>query len=121
MDDLFVRFESALLSKEEWTHTAHLQVAYHCVWRYSPEEAGRRIREGIQRLNLALGGRNTDTEGFHETLTEFWIREVRSLGPDSLDTVLALPSSLWRRDYPYDLPNDRTARLTYVPPPNPIG
>jgi hypothetical protein len=121
MNDFIQRFEAALLTKEEWTHTAHLQVAYHFIWSYPPEEAGQRLREGIKQLNLALGGRNTDTEGFHETLTEFWIREVRALGPDNLAAVLALPSSLWRRDYPYDLPGDREARRTYVPPPNPIG
>jgi hypothetical protein len=116
MEDFISRFVAGTLTKEEWTHTAHLRMAYWYVWNYSPLEAGQRIRAGIRHLNECLGGQNTEDSGYHETLTEFWIREVRSLGPGNLDAVLELPSNLWQRDYPTDLPKDRRARREYVPP-----
>lgn len=116
MDDLIERFEAGTLTKEEWTHEAHLRMAFHYVWNYPPIEAGVRIRVGIRHLNECLGGQNTEDAGFHETLTEFWIREVRSHGPENLEAVLCLPSSLWRRDYAEDLPKDRRARRQYLPP-----
>ena len=34
------------------------------------------MRERIQSYNLAVGGANTATSGYHETLTRFWLRVV---------------------------------------------
>ncbi len=116
MDEFIRRFEECTLRKEEWTHEAHLRMAYHYVWTYPEEECGRRVREGIKRLNESFGGKNTEDEGFHETLTEFWIREVRAMGPDKLAEVLALPSGLWKRDYATDLAKNRQARREYLKP-----
>lgn len=115
MEDFIRRFEAGTISKQEWTHEAHLRMAYWYVWNYSPDEAGTRIRAGIRHLNECMGGKNTEDEGFHETLTEFWIREVRVMGPGNFEAVLKLPSGLWRRDYPADLPKDRRARREYLP------
>ncbi len=51
--------------------------------------------------------------GGHETLTEFWIREVKAHGQEG---VTELPSDLWKRDYPADIVKDRRARREYVKP-----
>lgn len=37
-------------------------------------QARIRIKEGIKRYNLSVGGQNTDHSGYHETITEFYIR-----------------------------------------------
>lgn len=116
MNDFIARFEAGTLTKEEWTHAAHLRMAHWYVWNFPSEEAGLRIRNGIRHLNECLGGQNTEDSGFHETLTEFWIREVRKMGRENLDAVLALPANLWRRDYTTDLPKDRFARREYLKP-----
>lgn len=116
MDDFIRRFEAGTLTKEEWTHAAHLRMAAWYVWNYSPLEAGVRIRAGIRHLNECLGGQNTEDSGYHETLTEFWIREVRAMDPGNLDAVMALPANLWKRDYSIDLPKDRRARREYIAP-----
>lgn len=113
MDDFIRRFEAGTLTKEEWTHAAHLRMAAWYVFHYPPVEAGVRIRVGIRHLNECLGGVNTEDAGFHETLTEFWIREVRAHGPDNVES---LPANLWKRDYKSDLPKNRRARREYLRP-----
>jgi len=113
MDDFIRRFEAGTLTKKEWTHEAHLKMAAWYVFNYPPIEAGVRIRVGIRHLNECLGGKNTESAGYHETLTEFWIREVRSHGPEKVEQ---LSSDLWTRDYPIDLPKNRRARRVYVRP-----
>jgi hypothetical protein len=72
------RFATQQLTKQEWTHEAHLLVAAWFIHNYPPIEAGVRIRVGIRELNLALGGKNTPTSGFNEEITEYWIRRIRA-------------------------------------------
>ena len=93
MEDFISRFAAGTLTKEEWTDAAHLRMASWYVFNFSSEEAGTRIRQGIRHLNVCLGGQNTEGAGYHETLTEFWIREVRAHGPEG---VTELPAGLWR-------------------------
>lgn len=116
MDDFIRRFEAGDFTAEEWTHVSHLRMAAWYIANLPPEEAGTRIRTGIRHLNECLGGVNSEDSGFHETLTEFWIREIRAVGPENLEAVLALPSNLWKRDYPEDMPKSRRARAEYVKP-----
>jgi hypothetical protein len=116
------RFAKGTLTEPEWTHPAHLLVAAWFVHNYPPIEAGVRIRVGIRELNLALGGQNTAERGFHETLTEFWIREVRELlaihgaGEEGLRRILRTPSNLWKSSYSSDVVNDKRARREWIPP-----
>lgn len=116
MDDFIRRFEAGSLTKEEWTHAAHLRMAHWYVWSYPEIEAGVRIRVGIRHLNECMGGQNTEDAGFHETLTEFWIREVRAMGPVPVEEVMKLPADLWKRDYRSDVVRNRKARREYVRP-----
>jgi hypothetical protein len=69
LDDLVRRFNSQAIPMPEWTHEAHLLVGTWHVQRFGPEEALRRLREGIRRLNDAHGTPNSATRGYHETIT----------------------------------------------------
>ncbi len=62
-------FISCSLRKDEWTHAAHLTVGLWHVRQYGAAEALVRLREGISRLNESFGNVNTDTSGYHETIT----------------------------------------------------
>ena len=84
------------------------------------------FREAISRghayLTLErLGGVNSASRGFHETLTEFWILEVRShlaehgAGLESIRLLTQLPAGLWKKYYTIDLPKSRVARRQYIP------
>ena len=89
------------LPKDEWTHEAHLAA---CLWLLieRPELALERDLPGIIRgYNEAAGGVNDDTQGYHETLTQLYIRGTRAFlashdshdGHDLLNAVNALLAS----------------------------
>lgn len=77
-------FERGILPKAEWTHGAHVAAAAHYLHRAAGTGAYDTaydsvlpvIRQRIQSYNLAVGGANTATSGYHETLTRFWLRVV---------------------------------------------
>lgn len=73
IEHLIHRFERQQLPKVEWTHEAHLVVAVHYVWNYGLENALPLVREFITRHNTSVGTPNTETEGYHETITRFWL------------------------------------------------
>jgi hypothetical protein len=65
------------LPKAEWTHEAHLAA---CAWLVleRPEIRLECALPGIIRsYNVAAGGENTDSAGYHETLTQLYIVGVR--------------------------------------------
>lgn len=67
------KFEDESLPKEQWTHEAHLATGLYYVYTYGKEQALERIRINIKKYNVATGGENTATTGYHETITVFWI------------------------------------------------
>jgi len=73
--DAFAAFitawEQGRLPKRDWTHAAHVAVGACYAVRFGPGALDR-LREGILRYNAAVGTPNTDTSGYHETLTRFW-------------------------------------------------
>ncbi|HLP10634.1 MAG TPA: hypothetical protein VK177_01820 [Flavobacteriales bacterium] len=73
---LLSRFKDLTLAKTEWTHHAHVIVAAGFIREFGIEKAVPLIREGIIKYNVASGGENTDTAGYHETITMFWIAKV---------------------------------------------
>ena len=65
------------LRRDEWTHEAHLAA---CCWLVAerPDVAPERdLPDLIRRFNLGVGGVNSDSEGYHETITQCFIRAVR--------------------------------------------
>jgi hypothetical protein len=44
--------------------------------RYSPEDALDRLRDGIRRYNVACGVANTETSGYHESITRFYVELI---------------------------------------------
>ncbi len=70
------QFEAGTLPKEEWTHTAHFIMAFWYCMQLPLPQAVKKIRNGIKEYNLSVGGANTDTSGYHETITLFHIMQV---------------------------------------------
>ncbi len=66
-------FGDCTLPCQEWTHTAHLTVGLWYARESSPEAALDRIRAGIQRYNATCGVKDTPTDGYHETITRFYM------------------------------------------------
>lgn len=73
-DDEIERMARAMigcaLPKAEWTHAVHFASALWLI-RDRGEPAARAEMPGmIRRYNESVGGRNTETEGYHETITQ---------------------------------------------------
>jgi len=91
------RFEDCTLPRAEWTHAAHLTVALWHLLQYDPAEATERVRRGIERYNAAHGIVATPTGGYHETLTLFWLRVVRTFlegGRNEARSLVSLANEL---------------------------
>lgn len=98
---------AATLPKAEWTHEAHLAA---CLWllRERPDFTPETQLPGtISAYNVAAGGENTDSAGYHETLTQLYIRGVRAFAETlPADTALVdavnalLHSEIGQRDWP---------------------
>ena len=86
----------ASLPQAEWTHRGHITAAHVLIRAHGRDEALRRIRAAIPRLNDAHGVPNSDADGYHETLTVFFACAVADAVERGLDidaTVAELPSS----------------------------
>lgn len=73
ISELIEGFEGGTLPKEQWTHRAHLMMAVWYLSKLDAAQATDIIRNGIKCYNAAVGGENTDTSGYHETITLFYI------------------------------------------------
>jgi hypothetical protein len=59
------------LPKPEWTHAAHFACA---LWMLAHRDAPAEMPALIRAYNEATGVANTDTEGYHETITQASLR-----------------------------------------------
>ena len=66
-------FTSCTLPKEKWTHEAHLIMAIWYCKTYDLPKALDLLRYHIKTYNISVGTPNSDTQGYHETLTRFWL------------------------------------------------
>jgi hypothetical protein len=76
------------LTKAQWTHAAHLTAGLWVVTSHLPGEALPAIREMIRRFNEHVGVKNTETDGYHETITAASIRAIEAFRSDRPDLKL---------------------------------
>jgi len=69
-DEFLSRFEDCSLTYEEWTHRAHVKMAYLYLNRFPFAEALDRIRIGIKRFNKSKKVPEGPLEGYNETTTQ---------------------------------------------------
>jgi uncharacterized membrane protein len=69
-DNQFIEtFERCGIPKDQWTHKAHIRMAWYYLKQESNHDAAvGKIREGIKRLNLSHG----NLTGYHETVTQLF-------------------------------------------------
>ena len=65
------------LPKAEWTHEAHLAATTWLLLKRPDIEIDRELPGIIRRYNESVGGVNSDTEGYHETITRTFLSGVR--------------------------------------------
>ncbi len=119
-------WESGTLPKEAFTHAAHVAVAACYTWQRTPREALPLLRERIRAFNEAVGGKNTEDAGYHETLTHFWAEVVGQFVAGRPSTRLEAvrqaverfgpTRDLFKTYYTHDVVKDRVARREWVAP-----
>jgi hypothetical protein len=72
IEDVVRRFESCEFKPEEFFHARHLTVAAWYFLHFDEKTASERMRAGLVKF-IRHHGKN----GYHETITEFWLRSVR--------------------------------------------
>ena len=71
IEEVVRRFEDCSYTPEEFVHAKHLTVAAWYFARLDAEVARERMRSGLRKF-IAHHGKT----GYHETITEFWLRLV---------------------------------------------
>jgi hypothetical protein len=95
------------LPRSEWTHEAHLAATTYLLLKRPDIALDEEIPGMIRRYNESVGGVNSDSEGYHETITRLFLTGVRIfLGEadcsrpsfELVNELLLLP--MGRRDWP---------------------
>jgi hypothetical protein len=127
IDAFLAAFEGGTLPKARWTHGAHLLTGACYVHAFGEVEAIDRMRVCVRRYNEAVGGKNTETSGYHETITVAWIKLLAGLLRESGSMERAAFAALaverferqrdiFRRYYDFDLVGSVEARRVWVAP-----
>jgi hypothetical protein len=95
------------LPRDKWTHEAHLAATTYLVLKHPEIDLDAELPAIISKYNESVGGRNTDTEGYHDTITRAYLRGIR-LFIEKADTARPidelvnelLMSPMGRRDWP---------------------
>lgn len=66
------------LPRADWTHEAHLAACLWLVRERADIALDAELPGIIRAYNESVGGVNDDTQGYHETLTRFYLAEVRA-------------------------------------------
>jgi hypothetical protein len=74
IDDLIEKFIQATLPKVNWTHEAHLTVAIWHLQQYDFYHAFCLVKSRIIFYNTSVGGTNDSANGYHESITMFWMK-----------------------------------------------
>lgn len=96
--EFLAAFEACTVPRADWTHEAHVRMAWLYLTRFPFPDALHRIRTGIQRYNNSLGG-----TGCHDTITVAYARVIasrldrregyeafRGRNPDLFDRIMAV-------------------------------
>ncbi len=76
--ELWDSFVDASVSPDDWNHEAHVRIAYLHLRQFSFEEALELVRTRIQRLNESHGTPESLERGYHETITQAFMRLIAS-------------------------------------------
>jgi hypothetical protein len=116
------QFENCLLPENEWSHLAHIRVAWACLALTSFDVAIERIKHGILQYNTRVLGRR---HKYHETVTIAFARIVasRMLAGESwedfhlrIDDIVDPDKPILARYYSRELLASEEARHSFVGP-----
>ena len=127
LDTFVADWHAHRLTRNEWTHGAHVAVCAYYAFDRDEDATMAIMRPGIRTFNESIGGQNTATSGYHESITRLWIIAVtaflrRTAPPTRFEAASAAtarfedPGALLRACYDHDVVNDTRARAEWVAP-----
>lgn len=127
IDAFLAEFEEGRLPKARWTHGAHLLTGACYVHALGEAAAIDKMSLCVRRHNESVGTANTDTGGYHETITIAWIKLLAGLLRDTGSMERAAfaafaverfvnDKGIFSRYYDFDLPGSVEARRTWIAP-----
>lgn len=91
-DDEVIRIGCSLvmgtLPKSKWTHATHFAAALWLLRCHPDLDATRKMPALIRAYNDATGVANTDSSGYHETITQASLRAARAFCADRVHLPL---------------------------------
>lgn len=126
---LVAGFTDCTLPKGDWTHEAHLITGLKLLSQFG-ENTLPEMRRRLLRYNESVGGVNDDHNGYHETMTAFWLWLLKRkfAGPngivnwnqETLDDLLfdenLADRNCWLEFYSKERMTSVAARRCFVPP-----
>jgi hypothetical protein len=95
------------LPRSDWTHEAHLAATTYLLTRRPDVDIDKDLPGIIRAYNESVGGVNSDSEGYHETITRLFLHGVRLFlseadGHEALHELVneLLLSPMGRREWP---------------------
>jgi hypothetical protein len=102
-DELWTAFVAASLPSDEWTHRAHVRVAWMHLRRHAFADAVSLVRQRIQALNRFHQTPEAIDRGYHETITIAFLTLIEAAtgddrsAPDSSAFLARQPALLDKR------------------------
>ena len=102
-DETFLaEFEAGRWPRDQWHHRQHIKLAYLYLRQLPFDAAMNRIREKIKAHNAARGVPELPNSGYHETMTQAWMRlvhaTVNEYGPaETADQFYEQHPQLWEK------------------------
>ncbi len=105
LDVLTLGFLDHSLPVAQWTHHAHCRVTAWLMLTRPDIDLAKALPGLIQTYNVSQGGQNTDTSGYHHTITLFYLKAIGDFlmkynapGADAVAAIIASP--IGDKDYP---------------------
>ena len=131
LDRFVADWHAHRLTREAWTHGAHVGVCAYYAFDHDEAATLGIMRTGIRSFNESIGGENTATSGYHETVTRLWVKAIaahlrRSPAASRWEAArsavahFASPRDLLAQCYTFDVLADLQARAEWVSPDKPV-
>ena len=127
-EKLVEAFENCTLDKSDWSHEAHLLAGMKMCILYG-ENASTEMKKRVIRFNESVGTINSESSGYHETITHYWITILKAFCRENniiifdqyaTDTLLFAEELAQRNSfleyYSKDLIMSSRARMAFVAP-----
>jgi|GEM_PF-1872104 len=130
-------FQAVSIPVDQWTHEMHLKVGWGLIWQKRRvtntlelsqadfEALFEEFSRTLRRLNESHGVPNSETRGYHYTITRCWLSILTCLEPDYPDLnawfkdPVCSGGNLLLQWYRTEDLMSREARLGWMPPKDP--